>query len=453
MPREATVYQVLLVAPADVSSERSTATDVVLEWNATHGTDENVHLEPIVLERDRGGWSGVAREELLEHCDLVVGIFWSETGNGGVDAFTELAFEQDVPAIVGFSQRDIPADDLDPDEFQTVQDLKQRSRNAGCFFTYETTQELQNQLTQELAFRMNRILGDSSGVGCGAADEDSGPSEYDPEVDRERLEQSAAIHREQDERNLEAILSHFRERGIEPPYRVLDAGCGYGTVTKSRFGDDDRFDVVAIDNVEEVVRIAREEYDAENIDYRWLDVHDVDADSLGTFDLVFTSYLFHHLDQQEPVLSQLWDVVAPDGALFVRTCEDGQHLHYPPDESMDWIVDVTDEIPGSSDRTHGRRIYTHMNRLSPDPERVELDLKNYHTAGKTSSEREAYWDVFHSNRLHYAEVRSEREDATREDRERYERLSKEMERLREKFVDNEHFLDTKSVPVAVAYKG
>ncbi len=61
------------------------------------------------------------------------------------------------------------------------------------------------------------------------------------------------MHCEQDERNTDRIVEQLQENGIEPPYSVLDAGCGYGTVTQSRFGDDDRFQVVAIDEAEDVL--------------------------------------------------------------------------------------------------------------------------------------------------------------------------------------------------------
>ncbi len=173
------------------------------------------------------------------------------------------------------------------------------------------------------------------------------------------------------------------KNGLEPLYSVLDAGCGYGTVTQSRFGNDDRFEVVTIDEAEDVLEIAKDRYSAPNIEYRWLAVNNLGKANLGTFDIVFASYLFHHIANQESVLSLLWEHVRDDGVLAVRSCEDGQHMHYPPEDEMDWIVERTDEIPGRSDRTHGRRLPTHLKRLSPPPEDVWLDLKNYHTSGET----------------------------------------------------------------------
>ncbi|WP_254523727.1 class I SAM-dependent methyltransferase [Natrinema caseinilyticum] len=298
---------------------------------------------------------------------------------------------------------------------------------------------------------MDELLSDPQKPFLDESDHD-GPSEYDVEVDHDRLQLSAAIHREQDVRNIERIVDQLQERDIEPPYRVLDAGCGYGTVTKSRFGNDDHFDVVAIDQSRNALEIAKDQYAASNIEYRWLDVNNLPDADIGTFDPVFAAYLFHHLGNQESVLSLLWEAVRDGGYLLVRSCEDGQHLHYPPDEDMEWVVDLTDDIPGSSDRTHGRRLPTHTKRLSPEPTDVWLDLENYHTVGLSSSERLEYWTVFHSNRLHYAKTRAERADASIDEKRLYKRMAEAMDTLEQKITGNEHVFDVKSVPVAVTVK-
>ncbi|AGB17400.1 hypothetical protein Halru_2829 [Halovivax ruber XH-70] len=162
--------------------------------------------------------------------------------------------------------------------------------------------------------------------------------------------------------------------------------------------------------------------------------------------------MFHHVANQESILSLLWDAVDEGGCLLVRSCDDGQHLHYPPDEDMEWLVEFTDDIPGSSDRTHGRRLPTQMKRLSPEPSDVWLDLKNYHTVGLSSAERREYWSVFHSNRLHYAKTRAERDDASVEEKRLYEQMSEAMGALEQKIIGNEHVFDVKSVPVVGAMK-
>ena len=449
MPVESTVYRVLLVMPSELLEERRLAKSVLLNWNTAVGRQQNIHLGPIDARH-----VDTDRADLAEDVDIVLGSFWTkadETASGTnlADVVRELAIDDDIPAMIGFLERDIPTNRLDAEEYERLQEFRDECREAG-YFTYADDEEYEERLENALARVMDQLL--SSESVSRTFEQDEGPSEYDPEVDHDRLQLSAEVHREQDDRNLNQIAEHLQCSGIEQPYRVLDAGCGYGTVTQSRFGEDDRFEVVAIDDAQEVLKIAKESYPAENIQYRWLDVNNIDEADLGTFDVVFVSYLFHHIANQEAVLSLLWEHVREDGAMAIRSCDDGQHLHYPPDEDMDWIVDITDEIPGSSDRTHGRRLPTHMKRLSPPPTDVWLDLQNYHTAGRDRSERRNYWNVFHSNRLHYAKVRAERDNATRDDKRLYETMSEQMERLKEKIVGNEHVFDAKSVPLVVAVK-
>lgn len=451
MPTESTVYRVLLAMPSEVEMEREVAKNVLLNWNAVTGRQQNIHLGPVDINHVDAN-----RSNLVEEVDIILGAFWTTVGDGAAngtnlaDVVRQLAFEEDLPAMVGFSERDIPPNRLEPEEYEHLQEFREECRTKG-HFTYVDREEFQEQLKNALVRTMDQLLSSSDPISN--EDEDhEGPSEYDPVVDHERLQLSAAMHREQDVHNIDQVVERLRENGLAQPYQVLDAGCGYGTVTQSRFGDDERFEVVAIDNAEEVLEIAKDEYSAPNIEYRWMDVNNLGKADLGTFDIVFASYLFHHITNQESVLSLLWEHVREDGTMMVRSCDDGQHLHYPPNEDMEWIVDTTDSIPGSSDRTHGRRLPTHLKRLSPPPTDVWLDLKNYHTVGRDSAGRRDYWTVFHSNRLHYAKVQAERDDATKEDERLYETMSDRMDQLKDKIEGNKHVFDAKSVPVAVAVK-
>lgn len=449
MPTESTVYPVLLAMPSEIERERQAAKDVLLNWNAATGRQQNIHLSPVDATH-----VDVTRSDLADEIDIVVGAFWTtdgETTNGTslADSVRRLSIDGDLPAMVGFSERDIPQNRLDSETYNRLQIFKDDCRDIG-FFTYASDEEYETQLEKSLARTMDRLLSPDSIDSD--SNEQEGPSEYDPGVDHGRLQLSAAMHRNQDERNIDRIVDRLEESDVEQPYRILDAGCGYGNVTQSRFGDDERFEVLAIDNEKGILEVAKERYPAQNVEYRWLDANDVGKADLGTFDMVFASYLFHHTANQESILSLLWNLVREDGVMMVRSCDDGQHIHYPPNEDMEWIVERTDSIPGSSDRTHGRRLPTQMKRLSPTPVDVWLDLENYHTVGRDSSERRDYWTVFHSNRLHYAKVRAEREDATSKDKQLYEKMTERMDELEDEIIGGEHVLDVKSVPVVVAVK-
>ena len=63
-------------------------------------------------------------------------------------------------------------------------------------------------------------------------------SEYDIDVDHGRLQRSEAVHTEQDHAVINNVLTVLDESDLTTLYLVLDAGCGYGTVTLERFGYD-----------------------------------------------------------------------------------------------------------------------------------------------------------------------------------------------------------------------
>lgn len=277
-------------------------------------------------------------------------------------------------------------------------------------------------------------------------------SAYTPNFDYERLEQSAKIHRQQDKEQIQKALAYLDKSNQEPPYAVLDAGCGYGTVTKNRFGNNDLFNVTAIDEEPAVISVAKNRYNADNIYYEIDDVQNLDPDVHGRYSLVFSSYLLHHLnkDGQKQALAKMWSVTKPGGVLLARSCDDGQHFSYPNDDFSKNVVQATHTIPESSDRKQGRRLYNWARHLDPEPNKVSFDITVYDNVSSLQEERERYWNVFHSNRLHYAKMRANRDGATPQDKKRFERMKRDMEEARRCIVEQNDVLDSKTVPMLFA---
>lgn len=234
---------------------------------------------------------------------------------------------------------------------------------------------------------------------------------------------------------------------------MLDIGCGYGVVTVDRFGADNRFEVVAADNCERALETARSWFAKENIKYEHIDIEAPVSRYQEEFDIVVAAYLLHHVPRDEQVLQYLWEYVADGGALFVRSCDDGQHMHYPEDERIEYVVEKTREVGGDSDRLHGRRLPTQFNTvLSPTPDAIDFNVRNYSTAGKPPKKREQYWEVFHSPRRYGAEQVLENSGEVTDEVEAAKTMIEYMDELRGKFLREDGFVDVKSVPVGIAYK-
>ncbi|AGB17401.1 hypothetical protein Halru_2830 [Halovivax ruber XH-70] len=210
MPTEATVYRVLLVMGDDIDQERSVARDVVIDWNSTTGRSQDIYLEPVSAVH-----LNLDTTDLAEEIDAVLGTFWTTVENARTtsdcltDTVRQLAFDGHTPSIIGFSEQNVPTSKLDPDKYAAVQDFREECRKTG-YFTYATLEEYESRLQQSLSRMMDEILSDPRRQFV-VESEHEGPSEYDVEVDYDRLELSADVHREQDERNLDRVVERFEE--------------------------------------------------------------------------------------------------------------------------------------------------------------------------------------------------------------------------------------------------
>ena len=132
---------------------------------------------------------------------------------------------------------------------------------------------------------------------------------------------------------------------VEKGATILDLGCGTGYLTKvlsERVGPEGK--VVAVDPDGERLKIAREEYSAQNIEY-------IQADDKtfpqGQYDLIFSNIVIHWISDKEALLQQVYQNLHPGGR-FAFTTANG-HLPVPeigkmlfnqlvsPD-FLDWMV-------------------------------------------------------------------------------------------------------------------
>src|ERR1700730_820503 len=85
MPFKSKTYRVLIASPSDLAEERQAATEAVNEWNAQHAVAEAAVLLPVKWETHALPTSGarpqaVINEQLVDHCDILIGMFWTKLG-------------------------------------------------------------------------------------------------------------------------------------------------------------------------------------------------------------------------------------------------------------------------------------------------------------------------------------------------------------------------------------
>lgn len=85
MAYHATILNVMIASPSDVTEERKLVRDAIYEWNAIHSKQFGIMLNPIGWETHVAPEMGARPQEIinkriLEHSDILLGIFWTRLG-------------------------------------------------------------------------------------------------------------------------------------------------------------------------------------------------------------------------------------------------------------------------------------------------------------------------------------------------------------------------------------
>ena len=104
---------------------------------------------------------------------------------------------------------------------------------------------------------------------------------------------------------------------VEKGATVLDLGCGTGYLTKvlsERVGLEGK--VVAVDPDGERLKIAREKYSAQNIEYIQADDQTFPP---GQYDIIFSNIVIHWISDKKAVLKQIYQNLRPGGCFAFTT--------------------------------------------------------------------------------------------------------------------------------------
>jgi ubiquinone/menaquinone biosynthesis C-methylase UbiE len=122
--------------------------------------------------------------------------------------------------------------------------------------------------------------------------------------------------------------------------RLLDIGCGPGTITVDLAARVAPGEVVGIDVADEVLSAAgraAEEAGATNLTFARGDAYGVDV-AAGSFDVVHAHQVLQHLGDPIAALTEMGRVLRPGGLLAVRDSDFGAFVWAPPDERLDhWM--------------------------------------------------------------------------------------------------------------------
>ncbi len=158
---------------------------------------------------------------------------------------------------------------------------------------------------------------------------------------------------------------------LQPGQRLLDVGCGPGTITIDLASRVSPGDVVGIDRSGTVIEAAREaavEADAANVTFEVGDVYALPYED-DSFDVVHAHQVLQHLVDPVAALREIRRVARPGGAVAVRDADYAAMTWYPPSAGLDeWLAlyhEVTQANHAEADA--GRRLLSWVRDAGFDP--------------------------------------------------------------------------------------
>jgi ubiquinone/menaquinone biosynthesis C-methylase UbiE len=175
-----------------------------------------------------------------------------------------------------------------------------------------------------------------------------------------------------------ALIAQAR---IEPGMGILDVGCGTGTLTVLLKQTHPEADVVGLDGSEGILDIARSKAASAGADVSFVQglSYELPWDA-GEFDLVFTSFFFHHLtgEDKSRTLEEVHRVLKPSGELHIADWGKQPNLllrsAFLVVQALDGFETTTDNIKGLlpdfmtragfENVAETRRVYTSLGSVS-----------------------------------------------------------------------------------------
>lgn len=166
MPYNAITYNILIASPSDVTAERGVVRDVVYEWNAIQSLQRSAVLLPIGWETHASPEMGahpqeIINQQIVERCDLLVGIFWTRLGTptpnhpSGTVEEIETIIAAGKPAMLYFSSQPVALDSVDTEEYARLKDFRDSCKDRGLYEPYDNLGDFRTKLYRHLQLKVN----------------------------------------------------------------------------------------------------------------------------------------------------------------------------------------------------------------------------------------------------------------------------------------------------------
>lgn len=163
----ATVLQIMIASPGDVTEERNIVREEIAKWNYVNSLKSKIVLLPTGWETHSSPELGERPQELinkriLKDCDILIGIFWTRLGtptgkakSGTVEEIKEHV-DAGKPAMIYFSSQPINPSKINHEQYAAVQKLKDSYRPTGLIEEYENLGQFKEKIGRQIQFCLDK---------------------------------------------------------------------------------------------------------------------------------------------------------------------------------------------------------------------------------------------------------------------------------------------------------
>jgi len=179
MSYDAKVFRILIASPSDVTAEREIAVKTIQEWNDLNSPERQIVLLPLRWETHTAPEFGkrpqeVINRQMVDHCDLLIGIFWTRIGSptgikesGTLEEIDRVA-SSGKPVMLYFSKEKKDPDDIDTEQLLKLRNFKRNTYPKALVENYSTQVEFRDKLAKQIEMQLRNLLNDSIEGGSGS---------------------------------------------------------------------------------------------------------------------------------------------------------------------------------------------------------------------------------------------------------------------------------------------
>lgn len=162
MPKNVTLYKLLISCPGDVADEIELINDSVIQFNELYSdklgiTIQTKHWSKSSYSQSGGKPQALLNKQFISDCDAAVAVFWTRFGSptdkygSGTEEEIELMLKAGKQVFMYFSDKPISPSQNDYEGFQKIKEFRDKYKDKGIYSTYATNEEFKNTFFAHLS--------------------------------------------------------------------------------------------------------------------------------------------------------------------------------------------------------------------------------------------------------------------------------------------------------------